>query len=870
MEDRHDFPFVSIITVNLNGRDYLKVLLESLAGLDYPSDKYEIIVVDNGSTDGSEQFLIQNYPGVKLIKNNINRGFAVANNQGAKAAKGDYVAFLNNDTKVDKMWLYELVLPIYLEKDIVCAGSKVLSMDGKTIDFAGGMINFEGKGFQTDFGKDIAADIHRQYEFVPFVNGGAMLVDRKVFLASGGFDEDFFAYYEDVDFGWRLWVLGYRVILSPKSIVYHVHHGTSKMFSEDKLRFLKERNALFSVFKNYEDENLAKVFSGTLLNIYNRIFTDVDFDYKKYYDFSIAQTADKAATSTENQANDIENQNEPGGGPQASVLLNAEPLSSLMAVKSFFDNLSKLKEKRAFIQANRKRDDKAVATYFKGIFLSVSADLHYQRNQIDILKSLGIYDIFEKQIKRNLLIISDEIVSSLMAGPAIRVYNFANVLSEHMHVTLAVPNKTDLEGQPFNIMQYKDETSIRLLIEKCDIIFCSGMTFSKFKNIKNSDKYIIMDIYDPYNLATLAEYADEPITRQLEVYKSVQPITNEMLYNGDFFICASERQRDFWLGMLAALNRVNPYSYNQDAAMKKLIDVVPFGLPSNKPIHTENVLKGKIDGINKDDFVIIWGGGIYNWFDPLTLIKAMSIVGKKREDIKLYFLGVKHPNPQVKEVSLAEKTVELSKRLGLFGKNVFFNFGWVEYKKRHNYFIEADAGIITHPDHIETRFAFRTRILDYLWAGLPIISTEGDSLSDLVKLEGLGLTVEAGRPDKLADAILELAHNEYFYKKCVKSVQKTSTGFRWENICQPLIDFCADPFSSALRQKLRPDQVRAGVNVFDICGSGTPAGAARSDLDLAGNERRGKSYLISRFFYHLRTGGAKSAFKVVSNYLKGR
>lgn len=865
MQDRHDFPFVSIIIVNLNGRGYLEVLLESLTSLDYPPDKYEIIIVDNGSTDGSEQFLAQNYPGVKLIKNNANKGFAVANNQGAKAARGDYVAFLNNDTKVDKMWLHELVLPIYLEKDIACAGSKVLSMDGKTIDFAGGMINFEGKGFQTDFGKDIASDIHRQYEFVPFVNGGAMLVDRKVFLGAGGFDEDFFAYYEDVDFGWRLWVLGYRVILSPKSIVYHVHHGTSKLFSEDKLRFLKERNALFSVYKNYEDENLAKVFSGTLLNIYNRIFTDVDFDYRKYYDFSIAQ----AAASTGKNANDTESPDKQGGSGGASVVLDAEPLSSLMAVKSFFDNLSKLKEKRAFIQANRKRDDKAVATYFKGIFLSVSADLQYQRNQVDILKSLGIYDIFEKQIKRNLLIISDEVVSSLMAGPAIRVYNFANVLSEHMHVTLAVPNKTDLEGQPFNITQYKDESSVRQLLEKCDIVLCSGMTFSKFRNIRNSDKYIIIDIYDPYNLATLAEYADEPITRQLEVYKSVQPITNEMLYNGDFFICASERQRDFWLGMLAALNRVNPYSYNQDAAMRKLIDVIPFGLPSNKPVHTENVLKGKVEGINKDDFVIIWGGGIYNWFDPLTLIKAMSIVGKKRDDIKLFFLGVKHPNPQVKELTLAEKTIELSKSLGIFGKNVFFNFGWVEYNKRHNYFIEADAGIITHPDHIETRFAFRTRILDYLWAGLPIISTEGDSLSDMVKLEGLGLTVEAGRPDKLADAILELANNEDFYKKCAKSVQKTSSAFKWENICQPLIGFCADPFSSALRNKLRPGQVSSGVNVLDMYGSGTPSGAAEGNLNAGSRQNKGKSYLIRRFFYHLRTGGVKSAFRVFSNYLKG-
>jgi glycosyltransferase involved in cell wall biosynthesis len=148
-----------------------------------------------------------------------------------------------------------------------------------------------------------------------------------------------------------------------------------------------------------------------------------------------------------------------------------------------------------------------------------------------------------------------------------------------------------------------------------------------------------------------------------------------MLYYGDFYICASERQRDFWIGMLAALNRVNPYSYNQDPDLRKLIDVVPFGLPGNKPVQTKKVLKGIIDGIKNDDFVIIWGGGIYNWFDPLTLIKAMAQVGKKRNDIKLFFMGIKHPDPQVKKLQLVNDTMDLAKKLGVLDKNVFFNFG---------------------------------------------------------------------------------------------------------------------------------------------------------------------------------------------------
>ncbi|MBN1298763.1 MAG: glycosyltransferase [Actinobacteria bacterium] len=864
MESLFDFPFVSIITVNLNGKNYLDGLLESIKQINYPPNKIEIIVVDNGSNDGSCQFILDKYPDIRLIKNEQNTGFAFANNQGAKAAAGSYLAFLNNDTKVDKNWLIELLRPVYMDSEAVCAGSKVLSIDGTSLDFAGSMINFEGKGFQVDYGLPFDKDIHKEYEYLPFVNGGAMLVKRDVFIQSGGFDEDFFAYYEDVDFGWRLWVLGYRVVFAPKSIVYHVHHGTSKIFSDDKLRFLKERNALYSVFKNYDEDNLARVFSGTLAGIFSRILTDVKFDYKKYYDFTLAENSASAGDGVQ----ESEAKNKEDG--LAQIKMDSQPLSSLMAVQSFLDGLGALRQKRKKIQSMRKRDDKAVFTYFKGQFLSVSADAAYQRNQIDILKSLGIYDIFEKQIKRKLLIISGEVVSSGMAGPAIRVWNFAKVLSEHLDITLAIPNDTDMQPQVFKIQKYKDEASVKAMLESCDIVLCGGMTFSKFKCIRNSDKYIIMDIYDPYNLATLTEYGDQTIERQLEVYKSVHFITNEMLYYGDFYICASERQRDFWLGMLAALNRVNPYSYNQDPAMRKLIDIVPFGLPSNRPMHTENVLKGKIEGISKEDKVIIWGGGIYNWFDPLTLIRAMAIVLEKRKDIKLFFLGVKHPNPQVKELSMVNETVELAKKLGVYNNNTFFNFGWVDYEKRQDYFLESDIGIITHPDHIETRFAFRTRILDYIWTGLPVISTRGDSLSDMVESKDLGLTVNAQDARGLAEAIIELSENSGLYKKCRENISSIAADFTWERVCRPIIDFCADPVSSAVRQTLRPDQVHSSVNVLDICGSGAPADLPSQNLNTAAEKQKGKLYLAKRFFYHFKSGGAKSAFKVYSNYLKGK
>lgn len=832
MRDILTFPEISISIVNLNGEKYLKDCLDSIKKLNYPQDKLEIILVDNGSTDKSLNLVSSGYPQVKIIKNGKNMGFAYANNQAAKAAKGEYVAFLNNDTRVDKDWLLELLRPIYMDKEVVASGSKVLSIDGKKIDFVGGMINFEGKGFQIDYGIPVEEDNYNKYAFLPFVNGGAMLVNRRVFLDVGGFDEDFFAYYEDVDFGWRLWVLGYKVIFSPKSIVYHHHHGTSEAISEDKLRFLKERNSIYSVFKNYDDENLSRAYSGTLSNIFNRVFTDIKFDYKKYYDLS-----------------DLVSK----GLKAKDVIISDEPLSSLMAVRDFFDNLPKLIEKRRNIQSRRKRDDKAIFAHFKGQFLAVSPDPDYQKNQINILKSLGIYKIFEKGIKRNLLIVSNEVVSNEMAGPAIRVLNFARILSQYMNVILAVPNKINLPEEDFEIIQFRDDWQLRQIIDRIDIILCIGMTFARYRSIKCSGKYLIIDIYDPYNLATLAEYETESMKKRLEIHKSIHEIFNEQFYYGDFFICASERQRDFWLGMLAALNRINPYSYNQDPTLRKMIEVVPFGLPSNRPMHTRSALKGVIENVNENDFVIIWGGGIYNWFDPLTLIKAMARINDLRDDIKLFFMGIKHPNPEVKEFQMVNETINLAKKLKVYNKNVIFNFGWVDYNDRQNYFLEADAGIITHPNHIETRFSFRTRILDYLWTGLPIISTEGDYLSTLIDRDGLGIITRDGNVQDLVDAIIKLSQDKKFYNQCVKNIRNIAKEFTWEKVCQPIVDFCRDPVSSA---------EKSGISKDD---RGEPASNYNSQ-----KSSKGIRYLVKRFFYHLTHEGFKKAFKYSSNYLKDR
>ncbi len=266
-----DWPHVSVIVLNYNGVQHLEPCFRSLLALDYPTDRLELILADNASTDDSRKFAQKHFPQVRIVALPHNYGFSRANNLAAAEAKGEYVALLNNDMRVEPTWLTELVKPVLAADDVVAVGSRILSWDGKRIDFAGSLHNFYGHGWQIGYGDERVDDYTEDREILAPC-GGAMLVNRQVFLDVGGFDEDFFAYFEDTDLGWRLWVMGYRAMLAGRSVSYHVHHGYWGQVGQERKLVLYERNALYSLIKNYGDENLVRVLPVALLLMLERAY----------------------------------------------------------------------------------------------------------------------------------------------------------------------------------------------------------------------------------------------------------------------------------------------------------------------------------------------------------------------------------------------------------------------------------------------------------------------------------------------------------------------------------------------------------------------------------------------------------------------
>jgi len=240
-----ELPLVSILIVNWNGKKHLKEALGSIKRITHKN--YEVIIVDQGSNDGSVSYIKKRHPYVKLVEIKENLGFAGGNNVGVKYARGKYILFLNNDTKLEPDFLTYLVGAI-AEKGVGVVQPKILFYDGAEIQSTGSFLTKSGFLFHRGYGAP--RDSYNEPDYIFSANGSSMLVRRALIERIGLFDEDFFAYFEESDFCWRAWNAGYKVKYEPRAVVYHKGGQTSKALANDFVQFHSFKNRLCSILKN--------------------------------------------------------------------------------------------------------------------------------------------------------------------------------------------------------------------------------------------------------------------------------------------------------------------------------------------------------------------------------------------------------------------------------------------------------------------------------------------------------------------------------------------------------------------------------------------------------------------------------------------
>ncbi len=251
----------SVVIVTWNGRAHLDVCLPAISAQE--GVEFEVVLVDNGSTDGTAEYVEQQYPWVRIVRLAENRGFAGGNNAGVRAATGRYVALLNNDTRADRRWIATLRRALDEHSDCALVTSRLVYMhDPSILDSAGDGLTRWGGAFKHGHGRPASEFLTGREVFGAC--GAACMLPRSLFNELGGFDEDFFASHEDVDLSYRVRLRGYRCRYVPEAIVHHVGSATLGQHSAQSV-YHGQRNLEWVYIKNTPGALLARTLPGHLV-----------------------------------------------------------------------------------------------------------------------------------------------------------------------------------------------------------------------------------------------------------------------------------------------------------------------------------------------------------------------------------------------------------------------------------------------------------------------------------------------------------------------------------------------------------------------------------------------------------------------------
>jgi glycosyltransferase involved in cell wall biosynthesis len=390
------------------------------------------------------------------------------------------------------------------------------------------------------------------------------------------------------------------------------------------------------------------------------------------------------------------------------------------------------------------------------------------------------------------LVVSLDELGEQIGGNAIRSVELASLLASHADVTLAAPGSTPswLSRLRHARFELSDPRSLRPELAAADVIVTPPQGPLVNAWLRRSRSRVVYDVYDPHPLEALETYAESGPVRARLWSTVARDQLLEALHTGHHFMCANERQRDLLIGMMLAEGLIERSLYQRDPTLRTLIDVVPFGVPETPPRRVAGAgATGRFTAIDEDDEVILWNGGIWNWLDPDTAIRAVARLAERRPRVRLVFMG--RPPLEAHGSEGARAAQELAARFGLLDRIVFFNDGWVPYAERDSWLLGAACAVSTQRNHLEARYSFRTRLLDCFWTGLPVVCSQGDDLSELVSREDLGASVPAGDVVATADAleeVLERGRAEY-----AERLAKVAAQYRWSRVAGPLIRFVTSP-----------------------------------------------------------------------------
>jgi len=368
---------------------------------------------------------------------------------------------------------------------------------------------------------------------------------------------------------------------------------------------------------------------------------------------------------------------------------------------------------------------------------------------------------------RALLICPEPLGHGQPAGVGIRFLEMAKVLLADGHeVTLLSRDAGAVAGcrvdavTPETLQRYTSDADVAVVQgHAANDLFAHGAPIPS-----------VVDLYDPFIIENLHYYA----TRGAEVYTHDHATLMRSLLHGDLFLCASGAQRLFYLGALVIAGRVNPIAFENDPHLDSLIRVAPFGVPGNAGV------PAAVDSCGDVLF-----GGIYDWYDPILAIDAVAIARASVPKITLTFTT--HPNPSLTPQGKRAEAIAHTKRKGYD----FVRFEpWVAYEQRGAFYSRFAAAMLTFPQSIETDLSMRIRVYDYLWGGLPIVTSSAPGTDELLTRYSAGSVVRSSSAEDFAAALVHVLDSRTAMRE---GARRFVDDYQWSRTLQPLIDFVRAP-----------------------------------------------------------------------------
>jgi glycosyltransferase involved in cell wall biosynthesis len=411
--------------------------------------------------------------------------------------------------------------------------------------------------------------------------------------------------------------------------------------------------------------------------------------------------------------------------------------------------------------------------------------------------------------RTRVLIPISEPIGGQMSAVGIRKLEIGKALAPHCDVTFGVSETENDDVPGAKLAACRNRREFRGLLSRHDVLYTLGLTSDRFLDVARSGIRVVLDMYTPLAIEILESWPEMPTALLERMHRRITRWTIAQLGLADFTVCAGEAQRDMWIGTLNAAGLLDAAAARAEPDVRNLIDVVPMGVPEGQPTAHGRPLRDRLPEHCRDDFLLLWSSKILAWQDPLTLLEAMQILRHEEPRIRLVVLGIGQP-PSASGRSLVDpaalrthEALDAARTLGLIDKTVFFITERVPYRDIGACYRDADAAVATYPASLETHYCLGSRLLDFVWAGLPMVVSGGALQRELVNDQGLGLVVAPGDAAGLARKIRELKRGVEAGAFPQARFDAARTWLRWPILAEPIIEYCQTPYARTRKPRRR-------------------------------------------------------------------